>query len=129
MRATTLLRQGALAFTLISAAATAFAADLGTLRGQWSGVWYIGMSSGKARLVLDGPAHSRINFTNLNDEFGDQDIEVSSLSFDGNTLRFSVPSKGSASFAIALKNQREGQVLDGGGKFDGAVAKLVFNKE
>ena len=63
------------------------------------------------------------------DEFGDEVIEVTRLNFDGETLTFSVPSKGSPLFAVSLKNKREGKLLDGGGKFDGAVAKLVFNKD
>ena len=131
MRITTLWRAStlaSLAFVMLSSA-PAFAADLAALRGQWSGVWYIGMSSGKAKLVLDSSDHGHITFTNLTDEFGDNDIEISRLAFDGETLTFSVPSKGSASFAVSLKSKRDGSVLDGGGKFDGAVAKLVFNKE
>jgi hypothetical protein len=129
MQTNKLLRAGALALSLITASATAFAADLAALRGQWSGVWYIGMSSGKARLVMDDNNRTRISFTNLTDEFGDQDIDVTRLNYDGETLSFSVPSKGSALFAVSLKNKREGRMLDGGGKFDGAVAKLVFNKD
>jgi len=129
MQTNKLLRAGALALSLFTASATAFAADLAALRGQWSGVWYIGMSSGKARLVMDDNNRTRISFTNLTDEFGDQDIDVTRLNYDGETLSFSVPSKGSALFAVSLKNKREGRMLDGGGKFDGAVAKLVFNKD
>ena len=118
-----------LAFSLLSASAGALAADLAALQGQWSGVWYIGMSSGKATLVLDKDNHGHISFTNLTDEFGDDQIDVARLAFDGETLSFSVPSKGSALFAVSLKNKRDGQMLDGGGKFDGAVAKLVFNRD
>ena len=122
-------RAGALGLSLLVASASALAADLAALHGQWSGVWYIGMSSGKATLVLDKENRARISFTNLTDEFGDHEIDVTRLAFDGETLSFSVPSKGSANFAVSLKNKREGQMLDGGGKFDGAVAKLVFNKD
>ena len=129
MQTNKLLRASALAFSLITASTAALAADLAALRGQWSGVWYIGMSSGKARLVMDDNNRTRISFTNLTDEFGDQDIDVTRLNYDGETLSFSVPSKGSALFAVSLKNKREGRMLDGGGKFDGAVAKLVFNKD
>ncbi len=129
MQTNKLLRASALALSLITASTVTFAADLAALRGQWSGVWYIGMSSGKARLVMDDNNRTRISFTNLTDEFGDQDIDVTRLNYDGETLSFSVPSKGSALFAVSLKNKREGRMLDGGGKFDGAVAKLVFNKD
>lgn len=129
MQARTLLRTSTLALALMASAASSVAADMAALRGQWTGVWYIGMSSGKAQLVLDNADHGRISFTNLTDEFGDDALELSRLSFDGETLSFLVPSKGSASFAISLKTKREGHTLDGGGKFDGAVAKLVFNKD
>ena len=116
------------AVLLLASAATSMAADLAELRGNWNGVWYIGMSSGKARLKLEDTNHGSIIFTNLSDEFGDTDIEITRIAYDGETLTFSVPSKGSALFAVSLKNKREGKLLDGGGKFDGAIAKLVFDK-
>lgn len=122
-------RAGMLALSLLTTSVTALAADLAALQGHWSGIWYIGMSSGKASLVLEKDNRGRISFTNLSDEFGDQEIDVTRLAFDGETLSFSVPSKGSANFAISLKSKREGQMLDGGGKFDGAVAKLVLNRD
>ncbi len=131
MQAITRWRPGALALSLslLITSATTGAADLAALQGKWSGVWYIGMSSGKATLVLEKENRGHISFTNLTDEFGDHDIDVARLAFDGETLSFAVPSKGSANFAVSLKNKRDGRVLDGGGKFDGAVAKLVFNKD
>ncbi|MFM8468321.1 MAG: hypothetical protein ACKOAO_12265 [Oxalobacteraceae bacterium] len=129
MQPITIWRTGALALVLLAASTAALAADLAALRGQWSGVWYIGMSSGKAKLSVEGDNRARIRFTNLSDEFGDDDIDVTRLNFDGETLTFSVPSKGSPLFAVSLKNKREGKLLDGGGKFDGAVAKLVFDKD
>ncbi len=129
MQAIKLWRASALTLSLLTTSVTALAADLAALQGQWSGVWYIGMSSGKATLVLEKENRGRISFTNLTDEFGDQEIDLARLAFDGETLTFSVPSKGSANFAVSLKNKREGQMLDGGGKFDGAVAKLVFNRD
>ncbi|MEY3721795.1 MAG: hypothetical protein RL618_2314 [Pseudomonadota bacterium] len=122
-------RSSALAMALLTVSAATLAADLAALRGKWSGIWYIGMSSGKAKLSLEDGNRARISFTNLTDEFGDADIEVTRLNFDGETLTFSVPSKGSPLFAVSLKNKREGKLLDGGGKFDGAVAKLVFDKD
>ncbi len=120
--------QATTAAVLLASAAVSMAADIAELRGNWSGVWYIGMSSGKARLKLEDSNRGSIIFTNLSDEFGDTDIEINRIAYDGQTLSFSVPSKGSALFAVSLKNKRDGKVLDGGGKFDGAVAKLVFDK-
>ena len=79
-------------------------------------------------MVLEEGNRGRISFTNLSDEFGDTDIDLTKMAYDGETLTFSVPSKGSAYFAVSLKNRREGRLLDGGGKFDGAIAKLVFDK-
>jgi len=129
MQPITFWRSSALSLVLLTASAAGLAADLSALRGQWSGVWYIGMSSGKAKLSVEDGNRARISFTNLTDEFGDEVIEVTRLNFDGETLTFSVPSKGSPLFAVSLKNKREGKLLDGGGKFDGAVAKLVFDKD
>ena len=111
-----------LGFYSICSAAT----DVATLQGEWSGVWYIGMSSGKAHLHFDHNS-SHISFTNL-EEFGEEDIPLSKLSIDSGSVNFSVPSKYSAAFQIQLKIKSDGQTLDGGGKFDGAGAKLVFNR-
>lgn len=97
------------------------------LQGQWSGVWYVGMSSGKVSLQFDAQGPGRINFTNF-EEFSDSDISITKLSLEGDTLKFSVPSKLNAEFAIVLKLKKDSTVLDGGGKFDGAGAKIVFNK-
>ena len=127
MRTIISLRAAAAALLLIAASVSS-AADLSALKGHWSGVWYIGMSSGKTRLVLEEGNRGRISFTNLTDEFGDGDIDIAKVSYDGETLNFSVPSNSSASFSVSLKNKRDGRLLDGGGKFDGAIAKLVFEK-
>ncbi|CAM8638478.1 hypothetical protein MCEMSE6_01710 [Oxalobacteraceae bacterium] len=98
-----------------------------SLQGNWSGVWYVGMSSGKVNLRLDANGDGRISFTNF-EEFSDTDIPISKLSLEGDTVKFSVPSNGNAEFAINLKFKQETKSLDGGGKFDGAGAKIVFNK-
>jgi hypothetical protein len=103
------------------------AADAAALQGQWSGVWYIGMSSGKAHLHFNEGGSSHISFTNL-DEFGEDEITLSKLTIDSGSVSFSVPSKYSAAFQIQLKIKPDGKTLDGGGKFDGAGAKLVFTK-
>jgi hypothetical protein len=97
------------------------------LQGNWSGVWYVGMSSGKVNLRFDAQGPGRINFTNF-EEFSDSDIPITKLSLEGDTVKFSVPSKLNAEFAIVLKLKQDSKLLDGGGKFDGAGAKIVFNK-
>ena len=104
-----------------------WAADASVLQGHWSGVWYIGMSSGKSHLNFNEDGSARISFTNL-DEFGEDEIALSKLSVDAESVSFSVPSKFSAAFQIQLKIKPDGKTLDGGGKFDGAGAKLVFTK-
>jgi hypothetical protein len=97
------------------------------IQGHWTGVWYIGMSSGKSHLIFNENGTSSISFTNL-DEFGEDLIALNKLSIDSSTVSFSVPSKYSASFQIQLKIKPDGLTLDGNGKFDGAGAKLVFTK-
>ena len=98
-----------------------------SLQGNWSGVWYVGMSSGKVNLRLEANGAGRISFTNF-EEFSDTEIPISKLSVDGDTVKFSVPSNGNAEFSINLKFKQEAKSLDGGGKFDGAGAKIVFSK-
>jgi hypothetical protein len=98
-----------------------------SLQGNWSGVWYVGMSSGKVNLRFDANGAGRISFTNF-EEFSDTDIPINKLSVEGDTVKFSVPSNGNADFSINLKFKKEAKSLDGGGKFDGAGAKIVFNK-
>jgi hypothetical protein len=111
-------------YSLCSIAADAIAP---TLQGHWSGVWYIGMSSGKSRLTFNENGSASISFTNL-DEFGEDEISLNKLTMDSGTVSFSVPSKYSAFFQIQLKIKPDGLTLDGSGKFDGAGAKLVFTK-
>lgn len=98
-----------------------------SLQGNWSGVWYVGMSSGKVNLRFDGQGPGRISFTNF-EEFSDSDIPITKLSLEGDTVKFAVPSKINAEFSIVLKLKHHSKILDGGGKFDGAGAKIVFNK-
>ena len=98
-----------------------------SLQGNWSGVWYVGMSSGKVNLRLEANGAGRISFTNF-EEFSDTEIAISKLTVDGDTVKFSVPSNGNAEFSINLKFKQEAKSLDGGGKFDGAGAKIVFSK-
>jgi len=98
-----------------------------SMQGNWSGVWYVGMSSGKVNLHLEANGEGRISFTNF-EEFSDTDIPISKLSVDGDTVKFSVPSNVNAEFSINLKLKQGAKSLDGGGKFDGAGAKIVFNK-
>jgi hypothetical protein len=105
----------------------AFESTADSLKGHWNGVWYIGMSSGKAVLKFNENGICRINFTNL-EEFGEDEIEVNKFILDSDKISFSVPSKYSALFQIQLKLMPDGKTLDGSGKFDGAGAKLVFNK-
>jgi hypothetical protein len=113
---------------LLSAINYAIAQNLPpSLQGNWSGVWYVGMSSGKVKLRLDANGGGRISFTNF-EEFSDTDIPISKLSVEGDTVKFYVPSNGNAEFSINLKFKQEAKSLDGGGKFDGAGAKIVFNK-
>jgi hypothetical protein len=98
-----------------------------SLQGNWSGVWYVGMSSGKVNLRLEANGDGRISFTNF-EEFSDSNIPINKLSVDGDTVKFFVPSNGNAEFSINLKVKSDAKTLDGGGKFDGAGAKIVFNK-
>jgi hypothetical protein len=43
-----------------------------SLQGNWSGVWYVGMSSGKVNLRLEANGDGRISFTNF-EEFSNSD--------------------------------------------------------
>ena len=118
-----------LSFLLVFHSYCAFGQDNGLelLKGSWNGVWYIGMSSGKAVLNMNEKGSCRISFTNL-EEFGEDAIEVNKFTLNADNISFSVPSKYSASFQIQLKLKPDGKTLDGSGKFDGAGAKLVFSK-
>ena len=60
MQPITFWRSSALSLVLLTASAAGLAADLSALRGQWSGVWYIGMSSGKAKLSVEDGNRARI---------------------------------------------------------------------
>lgn len=103
------------------------AADLSSLHGVWNGVWHIGMSSGKAVLRIDPSGDATIRFTNL-EGFNDNETTLHKFVVDGQTVSFAAPSQVSVEFAIKLTITSDGQAMEGGGKYSGAGAKLVFRR-
>ena len=103
------------------------AADLSSLNGVWNGVWHIGMSSGKAVLRIEPSGDATIRFTNL-EGFDDSDTALKKLVVDDQTISFAAPSQGSVEFTIKLSIKPDGESMEGGGKYSGAGAKLVFRR-
>jgi hypothetical protein len=96
------------------------------LRGAWEGPWYIGMSSGKARLEIDASGAGTIAFTNL-ENFGDQPVALGKVSFDGKIFRFSASGDGTREFSADLQLRGNTQ-LRGNGKYGGFGARLELKR-
>ena len=103
------------------------AADLSSLNGVWNGVWHIGMSSGKAVLRIEPSGDATIRFTNL-EGFDDSENALKKLVVDDQTISFAAPSQDSVEFTIKLSIKPDGESMEGGGKYAGAGAKLVFRR-
>ncbi len=90
-------------------------------------MWHIGMSSGKAVLRIESSGEAALRFTNL-EGFDDREASLTKIVVDGQTISFAAPSQASVEFTIRLNIKPDGQSMEGGGKYSGAGAKLVFTR-
>lgn len=97
------------------------------LQGTWEGPWYIGMSSGKARVEIDAGGQGTIAFTNL-ENFGERPVALEKAAFDGKAFRFSAAGEGAQEFSASLQLRGDGQLL-GNGKYGGFGARLELQRK
>jgi hypothetical protein len=113
----------ALVAGLWAGALAAGQAGIEKLQGTWEGPWYIGMSSGKARVEIDADGKGTIAFTNL-ENFGERPVALENAAFDGKALRFSAAGEGAHEFSAILHLRGAGEQLQGNGKYGGFGARL-----
>ena len=97
------------------------------LQGTWEGPWYIGMSSGKARIAIDGSGAGTIVFTNL-ENFGNNPVALEKAVFDGKSLKFSASGEGAHEFSASLQLRGAGEQLRGNGMYGGFGARLELQR-
>lgn len=102
-------------------------AGIRALQGSWKGPWYIGMSSGVAKMEIAADGSGKIGFSNL-DSFGEQPAALTKTSFDGSTFRFSAVGAGGSEFSAGLQLRGEGRELRGNGKYGGFGARLELRR-
>ncbi len=85
--------------------------------GDWEGSWYLGGSSGAARLSIRSDGEGSLRLTNL-DKFGDSEMPLENLKLIGNRINFSATGKVGdefSSFAFLIGDGRlKGEAVYGG---------------
>ena len=98
-----------------------------SLQGTWKGPWYIGMSSGLAKMEIAADGSGTIAFTNL-ENFGEEPVTLTKMSFDGKTLKFAASGTGGVAFSAGLQPGAGGKQLRGNGKYGGFGARLELQR-
>ena len=95
--------------------------------GDWEGSWYLGGSSGAARLSIRSDGEGSLRLTNL-DKFGDSEKPLENLKLIGNRINFSATSKAGdefSSFAFLIGDGR----LKGEGVYGGDDIKYRLSRK
>ena len=103
--------------TLFAVGVHAEAEDAGVAagpRGRWSGLWYLGMTSGRVELHLDGEARleGTLELTN-NDGFGDAPAPIRDGGWDGRELRFRAQGADGRFVVVRLPLMAQGTRING----------------
>lgn len=105
----------------------ALADQFDLLQGTWTGPWYIGMTSGLARMEIAADGSGKIAFTNL-ENFGEEPVALAKTSFDGKTFRFAASGTGGAAFSAGMQFAAGGKQMRGNGKYGGFGARLELRR-
>jgi hypothetical protein len=98
-----------------------------SLQGTWKGPWYIGMSSGLAKMEIAADGSGTIAFTNL-ENFGEEPVALTKTSFDGKIFKFAASGTGGIAFSVGLQPGAGGKQLRGNGKYGGFGARLELQR-
>lgn len=101
--------------------------DNAALQGTWKGPWYIGMSSGIARMEIAADGSGSIALTNL-DEFGAKPVPLTKQSFDGKVFGFTAVGANGAALNMNLKPAQDARQLRGNGKYAGFGARMELQR-
>jgi hypothetical protein len=106
------------------------AADAAAVRGTWAGPWYLGMTSGIARLVLtgEGTLEGSLQLTN-NERFGEEPMTLTDAAFDGTNLRFKVIGADGKALVAELPISGDGARMKGFGKYGGYNVRFELSRQ
>jgi hypothetical protein len=106
------------------------AGDAAAVRGTWAGPWYLGMTSGIARLVLsgEGALEGSLQMTN-NERFGEETVRLTEAAFDGATLRFKVAGADGKALVAELPVSGDGARMKGFGKYGGYNVRFELSRQ
>lgn len=106
------------------------AGDAAAVRGTWAGPWYLGMTSGIARLVLggEGALEGSLQMTN-NERFGEETVRLTEAIFDGSNLRFKVNGADGKALVAELPISSEGARMKGFGKYGGYNVRFELSRQ
>jgi len=95
--------------------------DAHSIDGVWTGPWYQGMSSGKARFEIDG-SNGTMELTNA-ERFGDGTHPLQKVTFDGKTFTFEALGDSGAMTGKLQLNAR-GDQMKGAGRHEGFAVRF-----
>lgn len=98
--------------------------------GTWAGPWYLGMTSGVARLTLagEGVLEGTLQMTN-NEKFGEEAVTLSQAAADGTTLRFKVMGADGKVLAAELPVSADGSRMKGFAKYGGYNMRFELTRQ
>jgi len=96
-------------------------ADAQSIDGVWTGPWYQGMSSGKARFEIQGSSGT-MALTNA-ERFGDGTHPLQKVIFDGKTFTFEAAGDSGAMTGKLQLNAR-GDQMKGAGRHEGFAVRF-----
>lgn len=105
-------------------------ADPAAVRGTWTGPWYLGMTSGIARLALsgEGALEGTLQMTN-NERFGEETAKLTEAAFDNGTVRFKVTGADGKALAAELPLSADGTKMKGFGKYGGYSVRFELSRQ
>ena len=109
---------------------TGAAADQATIAGTWAGPWYLGMTSGVARLTLtgEGALEGTLQMTN-NEKFGEEAAKLTQAAVDGATLRFKVTGADGKVLAAELPVSADGSRMKGFARYGGYNMRFELSRQ
>lgn len=98
--------------------------------GTWAGPWYLGMTSGVARLTLagEGALEGTLQMTN-NEKFGDEVVPLVQAAADGTTLRFKVMGADGKVLAAELPLSADGSRMKGFARYGGYNMRFELTRQ
>ena len=103
------------------------AADVASIVvGIWEGPWYRGMTSGRAKLQIDGDGGT-IQLSNL-DKFGSAQHPLGNTAFADGVYQFGTEGESGGALTGRLKLNEAGTEMKGMGKFDGFPLRFELKR-